>query len=238
MSRRSENQLIRLASREFNALLAADPELRRLKDLQYDRPTEAQQLLEILSITPRKIGSLPIRTLSAAKWAFLWLLESPYVNGGTVHELDLDLMLYVLALPDLRKITASPWELPILAGGYRQATGLSLEATHAEVQKIRNLAFHPLELLPPTALSSEPERFDTQWLMRIGSIAARESGEPMEKVIHEMSLAAVCSLYVNWRARESTDGQQIRHRPNEALTRQISARVECLADEFLSQSGQ
>lgn len=230
-------ELQRLAGVEFNRLLADDAELQRLEALKYDRAVEARLLLEVMGLGDLRVGKLPVRPLTAAKWAFLWILESPYVLSGAVRDSDLDITLFILSQLDLRKLSAALWEIPGLAAGYRAATGLSFEEAHREVQAIKNLAFRPLELLPPTNVSSsEPARFDAQWLTRITGIAATESGEPLERVMYEMSLAAVCCHYVNRAMRESAEPLSFGRRPDEELSLLISDRVDRLAREFLTKT--
>ena len=81
---RTEEELRRLATPEFSRLLAADPELRRLNSLTLDRGAEGALLFEVAGFGVSRIGRLPVRALTAAKWSLLWLLESPFVVGGSV----------------------------------------------------------------------------------------------------------------------------------------------------------
>ncbi len=225
-----------LAGEGFNALLARDAELKRLEGLKYDKTLEARVLMEVLGIGDFRVGKLPVRPLSAAKWAFLWLLESPFVIGGNIDPADLDLILYVLSVWDIREIAVAPHEIPAAASDYRFAPGISMEEVRTEVRQIIHTAFLPLEMLPPSSsgASAEPDRLDGIWATHIAGLAARESGMSFNYCLHRMSLSSVCGFFVNFRRREGADADQIRRRPNQEIQSLISARVNALAAEYLS----
>lgn len=237
MSRYTPAELRRLADAEFNRILTDDPELRRLESLKYDRSAETRLLLEVMGVGGFHIGKLPIRPLTAAKWAFLWMLENRYATGGAIRIIDLDIALYIFSLFDLRDLRedgCALWEIPGRAAGYSDATGLEAAEVRREVAAWISGAFRPLELMPPAGVSDELPRYDTQWLTRICGIAARETGESWEKVMYEMSLSTLCCAYVNFAQRESAEPHQFRRRPDAELEAQISARIDQLAREFLS----
>ena len=237
MSRYTAAELQLLAGAEFNRFLADDPELQRLESLKYDKNAETRLLLEVMGLGDFRIGKLPVRPLTAAKWAFLWMLENRYAVGGAIRVIDLDVALYIFSLfdlRDLRKAGGALWEIPGKAAGYSKATGLALQELYREVAAWRDAAFRPLELMPPAGVSDEPVRYDAQWLTRICGVAARETGEPLEKVMYEMNLSTICCVYVNFAQRESAEPHQFRHRPDAALEAQISARIDQQAREFLN----
>lgn len=239
MSRYTPSELQQLAGAEFNRILTDDPELRQLESLKYDRNAETRLLLEVMGLGDFRIGKLPVRPLTAAKWAFLWMLENRYAVGGAIRTIDLDIALYIFSLfdlRDLRKAGGALWEIPGKAAGYSDATGLPFQELHREVAAWRDAAFRPLELMPPAGVSDEPPHYDAQWLTRICGVAARETGEPLEKVMYEMSLSTICCVYVNFAQRESAEPHQFRRRPDAELEAQISARIDQLAEEFLNRS--
>ena len=226
-----------LAGKEFDDLLAADPELKRLDALKYDKAAETHVLLEVLGLGDYRIGQLPVRPLTAARWAFLWMLESPFVAGGKLDAAQLDTTLYVLSVPDLREIPCAIHAIPAAASGYAIATGLSPVELCDEIRAMIRTAFLPLAMLPPSgAADDETSLYDGLWVTRIAGIAARESGTPFAACLHEMSLSCACCLYVNWLRRESLKPQEIRRRPNAGIEEQIDRRVDELADEFLARS--
>ena len=89
----TEAQLRLLATPEFNAILAADPELNYLASLKYNEIAEKRVLLELLGLGDYRIGKLPVRPLTAAKWAFLWMFDSPLVTDAAMTAEDFDFVL-------------------------------------------------------------------------------------------------------------------------------------------------
>ena len=232
----SPEELTRLASKEFSAILAADPVIRDLRSRLTDRKDAIPAALDALLMSGGdRIGNLPILPLTAAKWAFLWIVESPFVIGADqASAIDLDIFLYVLACPDLRKLDFQLIDLPVEARDYAAATGLETDRVIREIQSVIGNAFSPLAMLPKSDSGSSEEVFyDGAWLAWIASIAVKESGMPYDRIIHEMPLSLVCNFYVAWRRREGVDGDKI-HRPqNGEIIDQINTRVEELGKEFL-----
>ena len=91
-----------LAGKEFNEILAGDHILKELEKARYNSAAEKQLLLEVLDLGDYRIGKLPIRPLTVAKWSFLWLLESPFVIGGAAEIRDWDIFLYILTSDEKR----------------------------------------------------------------------------------------------------------------------------------------
>ena len=133
-----------LAGREFSELLGSDPELKRLDALKYDKGAETRVLLEVLGASRCYIGELPVKPLTAARWAFLWMLDCPFVTGGTLDAAQLDATLYVMSLEDLRKMTCGLSDLPGIASGYAAATGASPEEICEGIRAMIHTAFLPL----------------------------------------------------------------------------------------------
>ena len=232
----SPEELTRLASKEFSAILAADPVIRDLRSRLVDRKDFIQGTFDALLLTGGdRIGNLPVLPLTAAKWAFLWIIESPFVTGkNTAAETDLNIFLFVLGCPDLRKLQIPLTRIPAEADHYAAATGLSLEQVIREIQSVIGNAFSPLAMLPKSeSKSSEEVFYDGAWLAWIASIAVRESGMPYDRVIHDLPLSLLCQLYVAWRRREGIDGDRISRPQNGEIMDQIQARVDELGKEFL-----
>ena len=226
----------RLASPEFSAILAADPILAELRSRLVDRRDFIPGTFDALLLTGGgRIGDLPVLPLTAAKWAFLWVIESPFVSGkGQVTETELDLFLFVLSCPDLRKLQIPLTRIPAEADHYAAATGLPPEQVIREIQSVIGNAFSPLAMLPKSDSGSSEEVFyDGAWLAWIASIAVRESGMPYDRVIHDLPLSLLCQLYVAWRRREGFDGDRISRPRNGEIMDQIQARVDELGKEFL-----
>ena len=232
----SPEELTRLASKEFSEILAADPVIRDLRASLTDRKDFIPGTFDALLLPGGDcIGNLPVLPLTAAKWAFLWTIENPFVIGADqASAIDLDIFLYVLACPDLRKLDFPLTSLTVEARDYASATGLESGQVIREIQSVIANAFSPLAMLPKSDSGSSEEVFyDGVWLAWIASIAVRESGMPYDRVIHEMPLSLLCNFYVAWRRRESPDGDQIRRPQNGEIMDQINARVEELGQQFL-----
>ena len=235
---RSPDELRRLASRDFNAVLAADTVLAELSAERYSRADEEANLLAALGLSgDTTIGKLPVRPLTAARWAFLWLLKSPFVAGGKLTDADLDVALYVLSRWDLRSdLQVSLSGIPAAASGLTRAAGLETAEVIRAIKRMIRQAFLPLAMLPRSGSASGDPAFDLDWITRICGIAARESNETFTQILHAAPLALVCSLYVDWRRRECADGDQIFRRNDEETVLKIEKRVDELAGDFLKKS--
>ncbi|MBO4631758.1 MAG: hypothetical protein J5858_07530 [Lentisphaeria bacterium] len=227
----------RLASPEFSAVLAADPVIRELRASLFDRKDLIPAAFDALLLTGgERIGKLPVRPLTPAKWAFLWVVDNPFVTGTEkrISDLDLDIFLFVLACPDLRQMDFPLTRLPVEARDYLLASGLSAEQAAAEIQAVIRNAFSPLAMLPCSDGNPEEVFYDGAWIAWIGSVAVKESGMPYDRVIHELPLSLVCNFYVAWRRRESMDGSKIKRPQNGEILNRITARVNELGKEFLN----
>ena len=225
-----------LATPEFSAILAKDPELIRLNDELRSGERQIPALLDALLLPYEcRVGSLPVKPLTAAKWAFLWGLNNGFVCGGASRKLtvaDIDIFLYVLAQQDLRKLKLSLPEIPGEASGYSAAAGLPAESLLREIEQVIDQAFAPLQMMPPDPAGGDAV-FDGVWLAQICGIAARESGFDYERVLG-LPLSLVCSFYIAWSQREGADGDKIRRVPPEEIMAAIQARTDELGKRFLS----
>ncbi len=235
----TEQQGLRLATKEFSAVLSADSELKRLEGLKYDRKSEFAPLLDAIGLRSGwKIGALPVKPLTAAKWGFLWGIGNPLVAGDlpegmAANAVDADIFLFVLAAPDLRKLGISFSGLPAAASGYAEATGLSPENVVREIHQVKQSAFHAFEMLPETSGRGEPVHYDADWLTLLTGIVARETLTPVEEVMHEMPLSTVLYHYIQYRRREDLRGGDIKRRPSEDIQKLISKRIDELSENFL-----
>lgn len=229
----SLDDLRRLDCPEFNALLASDPELNRLAALRYDEAAENLLLAQTLRFG-LMFGELPVQPLTAARWSFLWMARNAYTTDGPPTDADRDIFLYVLT-HDLHRIDCPFDALPGAASGYSRATGMRQEEVHRLIRGIIRAAFLPLGMLPHEAESSDPLRYDTEWLVRISSLAARESGTSIDFCKFEMSLGEACALFVDHQRRnaEPDYARRIRRQSDGETTAQMMRRVRQLQEEFL-----
>lgn len=228
-------ELKQLATPEFSAVLAKDPELIRLReDLQSGKKHIPALLEALLFQSEVRIGALPVRSLTPAKWAFLWGLDNGFVCSSESRKItvaDLDIFLFILAQQDLHELSLSLPEIPGAASGYSVATGLPAESLLREIQAVLDQAFAPLQMKPPDPVGGDAV-FDGVWLAQICGIAARESGFDYERVL-SLPLSLVCSFYIAWSQREGADGDKIRRVPPEEIMAAIQARTDELGIEFL-----
>lgn len=231
----SPEELNRLASKEFSDLLAADPVIRDLRSRLTDRKDAVPTAFDALLMSGGdRIGNLPVLPLTAAKWTFLWICGNPFVSSGRISEEDVNIFLYVLACPDLRKLNFPVTSLAVKARDYSAATGLDINQVIREIQSVVNTAFSALSMLPRSDGGDSGEAlFDSVWLSWIASIAVRESGLPYDRVIHELPLSLVCNFYVSWRRRECIDGDKIHRSQSSEIIDRITARVDELGKQFL-----
>ena len=224
-----------LAGKEFNEILAGDHILKELEKARYNSADDKQLLLEVLGLGDYRIGKLPVRPLTVAKWSFLWLLESPFVIGGAAEIRDWDIFLYILSQMDLRELNCPVEKIAENATGFALAAGLDAETLIEEVKNIIKSAFLPFDMMPlkTSGDSGESGIYDGIWASFMASTAARESGMSFDYCLHRMSLSTVCSLIVNWNRRESVDGGQIRRRIPQEIEEKITERIDTLAKGYI-----
>ena len=222
-------ELTLLSGEEFNSILAKDEILAELEKQKYDPAKERNILLEVLGMISYRIGKLPILPLTAAKFAFLSMLKSPFIHGGECTTADLDLALYVLSFPDLRELNCEIPALPAAASGFSAAASLPFQEAIEDVKELFSTSFHLLSLMPEEkSKGGEKVEYDALWVMFLTSLAARESGMDLMTCMHKMSLSSLCAFYVNYRKRESTFADNIRRHLPEEVQQEIDARVEYL----------
>ena len=230
----NENELRLLASKEFNQILSADEKLGELENQKYNKNYEMFILLDALNLGSFKIGDLPIRPLTLGKWCFLDMLESPYCQNGLqkISVIDIDIFLYILSLESLQYIKVSIAEIAAEAADYHLAANLSIEELHAEIQKLKEIAFYPLGVLPPGESSKEEYRFNAEWLMTQAVTICKICNEKLDDVIHKFPLSKFALLYVN-AYREYNPEQRLYRRMDDELQKLISQRIDELSVEFL-----
>ena len=219
---------------EWQRLFATDPVLNALEAEQYDEESDRLLLAGALHF-PLMIGHLPIRPLTPARWALLWMLGNGYARyHDTVTAEDMEQMLFILT-HDLRRLTVTLDALASAGAGWGVECGLEIEDLHAALKQLIRAAFSPLAALPEDP-DAEPARYDGQWLCRIASLAARESGLDLEYCKFEMSLGEVCAIYVDAARRNSAPdyAARIRRRPPAEVEAAIMRRTRELQKEFLA----
>ena len=230
----NENELRLLASKEFNQILSADEKLGELENQKYNKNYEMFILLDTLNLGSFKIGDLPVRPLTLAKWCFLDMLGSPYCQNGMqmISITDIDIFLYILSLDSLLDIKVSITEIAAEAADYHLAANLSIEELHAEIQKLKEIAFYPLGVLPPCNDSKEEYRFNAEWLMSQALTICRICNEKLDDIIHKFPMSKFSLMYVN-AYKQINPEQHLYRRMDDELQILISQRIDELAVEFL-----
>ena len=236
------DELRRLATPEFNRILAADPVLAALQRESRQGSVEKANLLDALDLSGNlTIGNLPVRPLTAAKLALLWIVENALIpgaeNDATIT--DYDVFLYVLSRMDLREdiSCASLAGLPAEASGLSIATGLPPEDLTVQCRAVIRKSLRPLRMMPlddADGNDEQPPTYDLDWITRVCGIAARESNQPFELCLHRMPLALVCAFYVDHTRRNAANGNEVKKRPDTVLANAIDARIDELAKDFLN----
>ena len=236
------DDLRRLATPEFNRILAADPVLAALQRESRQGSVEKANLLDALELSGNlTIGNLPVRPLTAAKLALLWVVENALIPGAESDATitDYDVFLYVLSRMDLREdiSCASLAGLPAEASGLSLATGLPPEDLTVQCRTMIRKALRPLSMMPlddADGNDEQPPTYDLDWITRVCGIAARESNQPFELCLHRMPLALVCAFYVDHTRRNAANGNEVKKRPDTVLANAIDARIDELAKDFLN----
>lgn len=238
------DDLRRLATPEFNRILAADPVLAALQRESRQGSVEKANLLDALELSGNlTIGNLPVRPLTAAKLALLWVVENALIPGAQADATitDYDVFLYVLSRMDLREdiSCASLAGLPAEASGLSLATGLPPEDLAMQCRTMIRKALRPLSMMPLDDVGcndgeSTSPVYDLDWITRVCGIAARESNQPFELCLHRMPLALVCAFYVDHTRRNAANGNEVKKRPDTVLANAIDARIDELAKDFLA----
>ena len=224
-----EQQKFLAISSEFQRLLNEDPYLDALAHSRYDHSADVAATLETIGV-PMRIGALTMCPLTPALWAFLWAIGNNYaMSVKNITEDDTDVFLYLLFRGkaefqemDTLSVRAEQW-CPKHGIEYPDAAAFALDV----VQR----AFFPLSMLPNTGRGDSEVCFDTDWLVQICCEAVRESGHPLEYVMHKMSLSLVLWCYVN-RLRRNDDKGVIRKRTIQEVDQEIIAYVDELGERF------
>lgn len=221
-------------SQDFQDLLNTDPYLNELNRSKYDHAADFFALMELLR-GPFRIGNMPIQPLTPAVWAFLWGIGNRYTTGSLeVTESDTDVFLYLLA-NGVRNLGCDIDELPAIASGFCPSMGLDYQTAVSELNQTIHAAFRPLEMLPKTkGSSSDQVCYDADWVVRLCSVAARESNEKAADIMFNMPLSTCFHYYVNAMRQNDTEGL-IRKRTSGEIAREIVQYVDRLGEKFIAE---
>lgn len=221
------------ASGEFQELLQNDMHIKKLEASKYKPRDEFIALSDVLALNP-SYGSLKLHVLTPAVWAYLWVIQSPYTGEiAKADDLDTDIFMYLLAEKLRNMDDASPASVVPRAIGFCARNGIDPQEAKAWLSERILFAFRPLQMLPETEPQSGGENiFDADWLTRLCSIVAQETGERVSVVMHDMGLGCCCYYFIQ--ALRKKDRKNLIHkRTDEELAKQIYERTLRLAEKFL-----
>lgn len=228
----SAEQMKRLAvSAEFQKILSADPRLEALEAQKYAPAREYRALAEVFSFRT-SFHRLQIPPLTPALWSYLWATGNNYAHDiAAASALDADIVLALL-ISGIRGESRSPAQIAASAAGFCTTWKLDYGEVHDFICDMISRAFQPLEMLPSSGAADSSNVFDADWLTRICSIVARETGEKVSDIMFDMSLHACCCYFIQAMRRHDVK-HLIRRKTDGEICREIYNRTMELAEEFL-----
>lgn len=211
---------------DFQAILQQDPVLDELEKSKYNPQTAYFELMMMLSRIFR-VDGVAVSCITPAIWSYLYSIGSPYTQGGEIHQIDTDLVLYILH----NGLSNIDEDLIEKANGFCEANGINIDTAELDIKTLIYLTFRPLEMLANTSTHSEKPRFDIDWLTHIVSVVAPMTNKTAEEVIFDMSLCE-CLYYCVHKAREFDYKHEIRRRDSDEITQAIYERTLALGKQY------
>lgn len=236
MSLTDEQKLFLASSPEFDEVLQKDPVLADLDACRIDYERERDLLHEVFHGTWTVAGGVPVAPITPAVWAVLWAMKSPFVTRGktAVRVIDVAVFLYLLA-HGVSSLNFSTLEEDAKKEGAAYGLPEDAEAVAGELADLVEVALAPLRMLPEGRDVYDDEVvFDSDWLLSVCSVAARESGITLEKAMTDLPLSVVFGLLVV-RARKSTPDKHYSKRSPEWVSKKELERVNELSEDFVKQ---
>jgi hypothetical protein len=216
---------------DFQTILENDPVLDELEKAKYDPQTSFFELMMILSKT-FTVDGVVVSCITPAIWAYLYSIGSPYATDGDVHEIDTDIMLYVLH----NGIRSVDRNLIDKANGFCASHRIDPQTAEADLKMLIYLSFRPLEMLPHASTQSDEKvRFDADWLTHLVSIVCPLVGKTSDEVIYDTSVCE-CMYYMIQRARENDAKGEIRRRNSDEINEAVYIRTMELGREYWEQN--
>lgn len=224
-----EKMMRAMLDEEFQQILKNDPILDELEKAKYDAQSSFFELMMILSKT-FTVSGVVVSCITPAIWAYLYAIASPYATGEECHEIDTDIMLYLLH----NGIHSIDNDLIDKADGFCSSHGLDYRTAEADLKTLIYLSFRPLEMIPTTSSNQNGEkaRYDADWLTHLASVVCPLTGKSSDEVIYDMSLTE-CYYYCIQKARETDVAGNIRRRNSDEVNELIYRRTMELGKEYL-----
>lgn len=231
----TDKQKIFLAmSPEFQTVLDEDPVLKQLDDFRIDYNRERELLREAYGATWKVAGDIPVAPVTPAVWSVLWAMKSPFVRKPpvSVKIIDVAIFLYLLT-HDLSDVYFSTLEEDAKKEGAAFGLPEDAETLALELHHLVDLALAPLKMLPSTGCESADDPvYDADWLLSVCSVASREAGIPLQRVMVDLPLSVVYSLLVV-RARKTHPDKHYAKRSPEWVSKKELERVNELSEAFV-----
>lgn len=213
----------------FQNRFATDPILDSIDSFKENKSDEYKGIMAVLRNTLLLEGK-KINCITPAVWSFLWVIDSPFVtNDNEPTELDVDIFLYIL----FNGIgTGNSMEIPEKAHKYTtEYLQWSYEEAITLIKASIYYSFKPLQLFP-TSNSSGKVSFDADWLTSVVARVHSVTGYTPEYILHEMSLAACCYYFAQYR-RAQGDDTIYKRTDEEILIMQMERSVELICDRLI-----
>ena len=213
----------------FQQILKDDPILDELEKAKYDAQSSFFELMMILSKT-FTVSGVVVSCITPAIWAYLYAIGSPYATGEECHEIDTDIMLYLLH----NGIHSIDSDIIDKANGFCASHNIDYRTAEADLKTLIYLSFRPLEMVPVSTSnqSGEKARYDADWLTHLASVVCPLVGKTSDEVIYDMSLTE-CYYYCIHKARETDVAGNIRRRNSDEVNELIYRRTMELGEEYV-----
>ena len=224
-----EKMMRMMLEEDFQQILKDDPVLDELEKAKYDPQSSFFELMMILSKT-FTVSGVVVSCITPAIWSYLYAIGSPYATGEECHEIDTDIMLYILH----NGIHCIDSDIIDKAHGFCASHGVDHKTAEADLKTLIYLSFRPLEMIP-TSTSSQSggkARYDADWMTHLASVVCPLTGKTSDDVIYDMSLTE-CYYYCIQKARETDVSGNIRRRNSSEVNALIYKRTMELGEEYL-----
>jgi len=170
------------------------------------------------SLFRRQPSSLVFLPPSPAVISLLGRFESPYLTGGDVRPLDIDIALRILILRrDAQDGFATPkTDIELASANLCGSMGLDYTTAHNALSRILRVAFLAYEMMPDKMKSKKACSFDVDWLASIVASVSNVVTLPPDVIMWDTSMV-MCGYYVMQGLRR-LGVKGIEHRsPNEKI---------------------
>lgn len=231
----NEQKIFLASSPEFDEVLQKDPVLAALDACKIDYDREKDLLHDVFRGT-WTIAGVPVAPITPAIWSVLWVMKSPFVRrkAAAVRVIDVAVFLYLLE-HGVNDLDFSTIEEKAKEEGGAYGLPEDAEAVAEEITEFIELAHAPLKMLPdtPEVSGDDDPVYDSDWLLSVASVAAREAGMKLEEAMFDLPLSVVYGLLVI-RARKATPDKHYGKRSPEWVSKKELERVNELSEEFVA----